>query len=128
MILPNFPGSREYRKRQGSVKNEKAEYSFFPNSYGGNDPREGTCKPAAGILLSPAGSARKNPGCTPHPYAHPGRKNYRNPRNPDLFVDRNCLDACKWLMVDSVLFSSETFRNFPSLQGLPTSFFLKETV
>ena len=61
MILPNFPASREYRKRQGSVKNEKAEYSFFPNSYGGNGPREGTYKPAAGILLSPTGSARKNP-------------------------------------------------------------------
>ena len=61
MILPNFPGSCGYRKRQGSVKNEKAEYSFFPNSYGENGPREGTCKPAAGILLSPAGSARKNP-------------------------------------------------------------------
>ena len=69
------------RRNQGGVKNENTESSFFPNSYGGNDPHEGTHKPAAGILLSPAGSARKNPAITPLPITNRGGVNHQNPQN-----------------------------------------------
>jgi len=59
---PELPWLLWVQETTGVRKNEKAEYSFFPNSYGGNDPHEGTCKTGSGDSIESGKECKEKPG------------------------------------------------------------------